>query len=226
MIHHEYLKATPWDAKCLGIDTFEIIELNKDILESIGNKPGHYTVRIDPLASSKQLLNQFGFYYCDTLIKAVILKKRYNHFDDNHVSLISTNDASICKKITLDSFQFDRFHRDFNIDRTKADLRYLNWIEELCSKHHTCLFCYNNETAGFIAYDKNRLILAAIAKPYRGRGLAKCFWSSICNKIFSDGYEEIFIDISSVNLPILNLYVSLGATFRNAVEVYHKIVEA
>jgi len=221
----EALVATPWNTKCLGMDTFEIVELTREILESIESKSGHYTVRVDPLSCDKQLLHEAGFYYCDTLVEQVILKNNYNYFDDNHITCIETDDAASCKEIILDLFQFDHFHRDFNIENATSDLRYLNWIDELCSKNSTYLFCYNGEIAGFIAFDKNKLFLAAIAKAYRGKGLAKYFLSSICNKIFADGYEHIFGFISFANVPVVNLYASLGARFRGAVDIYHKIVK-
>jgi ribosomal protein S18 acetylase RimI-like enzyme len=80
---------------------------------------------------------------------------------------------------------------------------------------------FNNELAGFVACIENRLVLHALNQSYRGKGLAKFFWSSFCQHLFSQGYSELTSSISTTNMPVLNLYCSLGFNFRNPVDVYH-----
>ncbi len=54
---------TPWDARALGCNTFEILYTSdtelKETLEEIFRQKscGHYTIKINPLASKKYYMN-------------------------------------------------------------------------------------------------------------------------------------------------------------------------
>ena len=61
-------RRTPWDSAVYGIDTFEIGRVTPEALAHAARTPGHYTVKVDPLAS-KKALHDAGFYYCDTLLE-------------------------------------------------------------------------------------------------------------------------------------------------------------
>ncbi len=57
-----FVVRTPWDARALNIDTFEILDSSEEALSSVANAgiPGHYTIRVDPL-SSKKIVTQVWF---------------------------------------------------------------------------------------------------------------------------------------------------------------------
>ena len=59
---------------------------------------------------------------------------------------------------------------------------------------------------------------------HRGRGLARHLWSAVCTDLARRGERELTSSISATNLPALNLYVSLGFRFRNALDVYHRVI--
>jgi predicted GNAT family acetyltransferase len=59
---------------------------------------------------------------------------------------------------------------------------------------------------------------------YRGKGLAKFFWSKVCRQMFAEGHAEIQSSISFVNIAVINLYAALGFRFRRPVDVYHRMV--
>ena len=61
------IERTPWDCAALGRDAFELADAGEAALAQVG-APGHYTVKVDPLAS-KKALHENGFYYCDTQIE-------------------------------------------------------------------------------------------------------------------------------------------------------------
>jgi ribosomal protein S18 acetylase RimI-like enzyme len=66
------------------------------------------------------------------------------------------------------------------------------------------------------------MVLHAVAREFRGRGLAKYLWSAACHHFFDVfGFEVLESSISAANLPVLNLYTSLGFRFRNCCDVYH-----
>ena len=51
-----------------GLDTFEIDPVDGEALAYARGHAGHYTAKVDPLAS-KRALHEAGFYYCDTLLE-------------------------------------------------------------------------------------------------------------------------------------------------------------
>jgi predicted GNAT family acetyltransferase len=83
---------------------------------------------------------------------------------------------------------------------------------------------YHDEIAGFICHNENNLVLHAMAHSYRGKGLAKYFWSAVCKQLFDAGHLEVKSSISAANTAAMNLYSSLGFRFRNPIDVYHRII--
>lgn len=216
----EAINRTPWDSEVFGLDTYEIQSLSVEVLKKIIRIPGHYTVKVAPL-SSKKLLHDYGFYYCDTLLEPFCGAERIVSYKHDKIT--------ISRKITIDdiidishgAFSHGRFHRDFNLDRQLADVRYDNWLRELCDAGDCFGFLYENKIAGFIGFRGNKFLLHALSAEFRGQGLAKYFWSAACEALFALGYEEITSSISASNVAALNLYASLGFRFRNPVDVYH-----
>lgn len=217
------LKLSTWDSSVFGVDAYEISVLSREVLETVIHVPGHYTVRLDPLAS-KQLLHEYGFYYCDTLIEPYCTMERFLAVDS--VDVYTSQDVALepLLKICDGAFSHGRFHRDFNLSKAQADRRYNNWLTQLhgAGKVHTLL--YRGELAGFIAVEGNRLVLHAIADSLRKRGLAKILWTPVCRTLFEAGCSELVSSVSASNLAVMNLYASLGFRFRNPLDAYHLLV--
>jgi GNAT superfamily N-acetyltransferase len=215
---------SPWDSSVLGMDAWEISILSRQAIEIATKTPGHYTVRVNPLAS-KELLHENGFYYCDTLIEPYCPANRFSGFAHNSVTISQETTLEQLLAICHGAFSYGRFHRDFNLQCAQADIRYDNWLSKLygADKVHGLLYC--GELAGFIAVEKNCLALHAVAESLRGQGLAKYLWTPVCEALFKQGFNELFSSISTANLAVLNLYVSLGFRFRNPVDLYHRLTK-
>lgn len=222
MTRPECFKPVPWDTAAFGIPAYEIAEPTPEALEMAMRFSGHYTARVDPLAS-KRLLHDSGFYYCDTLIEPYCAEGRFVPFDDMDVSVSRSLALEPLLKICHSAFTHGRFHRDFNLSQAQADQRYDNWLAQLraAGKAHGVL--YRGELAGFIAVDGNRLVLHALAESLRGRGLAKYLWTPVCMTLFEAGYAEVTSSVSASNLAVMNLYARLGFSFRNPVDIYHRL---
>lgn len=217
------IKATPWDRKAFGIDTYEVINPTEDVLQRVAEMPGHFTVKIDPLAD-KEPLYRHGFYYCDTLIEPYCPRDCFQYYGDDNVSLLKTvEDFQQLKAISDAAFVYGRYHRDFNIEQQAADRRYANWLQQMVESDNVFSLFYDGVLAGFFGYDRNRILLYTHKPIFRGKGMAKYFWSAACREIFAHGYDELLSSISAANMPILNLHASLGFKFRHATEVYHKL---
>ncbi|MEX0267937.1 hypothetical protein AB3R30_02225 [Leptolyngbyaceae cyanobacterium UHCC 1019] len=120
----EFTQYTPWDARALGLNTFEISTCSEEVLRLIvqNGVPGHYTVRVDPL-SSKKVLHECGFYYCDTLIEPFCTSESFIDFQNDSVHLSKSTPVEDLISISANAFFNGRFHRDFNIDKNLADFK-------------------------------------------------------------------------------------------------------
>jgi ribosomal protein S18 acetylase RimI-like enzyme len=121
------------------------------------------------------------------------------------------------------AFSHGRFHRDFNLSKVQADQRYDKWLMQLHGAGKVYGVCYRGKLAAFIAVDGNKLVLHAVDSSMRGRGLAKYLWTPVCRMLFEAGHLEVTSSVSASNLAVLNLYSRLGFSFRNPVDIYHRL---
>jgi ribosomal protein S18 acetylase RimI-like enzyme len=213
---------TPWDQKVFGVDTFEINEYTEDSLVEARCTGGHYTIRVDPLVS-KKLLHQYGFYYCDTLVEPHSTRERFRPWPKQEVAVELDPGIEDLIEICNSAFQHGRFHRDFNLDKSQADLRYDNWLRQLYAQGNAFGISYENHTVCFFGYFESKILLHAVSEKVRGSGLAKYLWSAGCRHLFDKGNEELTSSVSASNTAVLNLYGSLGFRFRRPVDIYHGI---
>lgn len=226
MKKNRYIIKVPWDSAVFGIDAYEITSASERILKLTTKMKGHFTVKIDPLSPKKNLLHQYGFYYCDTLIQPFCPKGSFRYFSLGKACIEIAKNMPLkeLSAISHGAFSFGRFHRDFNLSRDLADRRYDVWLTKLYTSRNVFALLYNNRCIGFFAFKRNRILLHAVRKEYRGKGLSKYLWSVACKALFKRGYREILSSISASNLAAVNLYASLGFRFRNPVDVYHKLI--
>jgi RimJ/RimL family protein N-acetyltransferase len=214
------VRPTPWDRAAFGFDTFEIVRPDAEVLREAARTPGHYTVRIDPLAS-KRSLHEHGFYYCDTLLEPACGRGDLIAHPDARAALSPAPLATL-EVLCGDAFRHDRFHRDFNIDPAMASRRYVRWLRELHGQGKVHGLAWEGRPAGFIALDGQRMVLHAVSGDLRGRGIAKHLWTVACMHFFGAlGLEAVDSSISASNLAAVNLYACLGFRFRAAHDLYH-----
>lgn len=218
------IKPTPWDQAAFAMPTWELSEYSENALQQAVNTVGHYTLKVDPL-TDKRLLHEYGFYYCDTLIEPHCTAAKLRSIQHPDVSISKQIDINDALAICHGAFSHGRFHRDFNLPKSASDLRYDNWLKQLINQQHVYGLYWQGMLAGFIGYSGNCLVLHAIAEQQRGKGLSKFWWSAVCNELLATGHEEIYSSISASNLAVLNLYASLGFSFKNPQDIYHRIVQ-
>lgn len=217
------IKTTPWDMAAFGMPTWELLEYSKAAMQQAVQTTGHHTIRVDPLAD-KRLLYEWGFYYCDTLIEP--------QGNIGRLRLVQNPDATISKEIDKEqalvichgAFIHGRFHRDFNLAKEAADQRYDNWLKQLLEIQQVYGLYWQGGLAGFIGYNGNTLVLHALAKKYRGKRLSKYWWSAVCSELLALGNVEVKSSISATNIAVLKLYSSLGFSFNNPQDIYHRVV--
>jgi len=217
----EEFKETPWDRRVYGLPTYEMVQLTEESLQRTEQLTGHFTVKVHPLVS-KQLLHRHNFYYCDTLFEPICHIEAFQPIFDDRVSVVHGNDADQWIPFCLDTFKYDRFHRDFNLDPEKGDIRYVNWLQSLTTEGRVLTLKFEDIPVGFFAYKDNNILLHAIGQPFQGKGLGKFLWSTACQMVFSKGYREIKSSVSTANVAMVNIYRQLGFSFKHPVDIYHK----
>lgn len=217
------IKPTPWDTAAFGLPTWEVLEYSEASLKQAVQTPGHHNIKVDPLAD-RRLLHEYGFYYCDTLIEPHCSAERLRAVQHPDAAISRTIDAGLTLAIGHGAFDHGRFHRDFNLPRAAADLRYDNWLKQLIDTRQVYGLYWRDDLAGFICYSGNTLVLHAVAEKYRGRGLSKYWWSDVCGRLLANGCGEIRSSISVANLAVINLYASLGFSFKSPLNIYHRMV--
>lgn len=124
------IRATPWDTLAFGIPTWELLEYSPAALQQATQTTGHHTIKVNPLAD-KRLLHEYGFYYCDTLIEPYCNLDRLRTRQHPDATISKNVDTDQAIAICHNAFVHGRFHRDFNIPKIAADLRYDNWLKQL-----------------------------------------------------------------------------------------------
>jgi GNAT superfamily N-acetyltransferase len=216
------IERTPWDCAALGGDAFELANAGPEAMAQVG-APGHYTVRVDPL-SDKRILHENGFYYCDTLAEPYCLSGKLQLLPHPAAGFDLRPPLEPLRAICRGAFQHGRFHRDFNVERRLADLRYENWLRTLHAAGKVYGLTWEGGLAGFIAHDGGKLVLHALGGEHRGRGIARHLWSAVCADLVRNGATELSSSISIANTAALNLYCSLGFRFRHSVDLYHRVI--
>lgn len=209
--------------------TWELTEYSESALQQAGQTAGHHTIRVDPLAD-KRLLNQYGFYYCDTLVEPRCTFAHLRPVQHPDATISKELDTEQALRISHGAFTHGRFHRDFNLSQAGADLRYDNWLKHLLEDRQVYGLYWQGGLVGFIGYSADSLVLHALVEQQRGKGRAKFWWSAVCIEMLATGdekqlsghrHKEIKSSISVSNLGALNLYASLGFSFSNPQDIYH-----
>ena len=217
------IRATPWDTVPLAMPTWELLAYTEAALQQSMQTPGHHTIKVSPL-DNKKLLHDYGYYYCDTLIEPYCTATRLRAAHHEQATVTKVCDAKQVLVMAHGVFAHGRFQRDFNLPEAAAELRYDTWLKQLLDEGNVYGLFSHGELAGFIGHAKNNLVLHAVAEKFRGKGLAKYWWSAVCGELLSTPYTEVQSSISAGNIAVLNLYAGLGFSFRHPQDIYHRIV--
>lgn len=218
---HPAIRRVEWDSAAFGRDCYEVTAPEEAALREAAVQPGHYAIKVDPLAD-KAALHRHGFYYVDTLLEPHCARERFAGQRDGRVACTRDERLEDLLAICHGAFEHGRFHRDFNLPRAGADLRYDNWLRQVHAAGDAYGLRYDGALAGFVAVTGNRLVLHAMAPAFRGRGLARCLWTAVIDGLFAQGHAEVSSSISAANLAAVNLYQSLGFRLRHPLDVYHR----
>jgi ribosomal protein S18 acetylase RimI-like enzyme len=129
-------------------------------------------------------------------------------------------DRELLADMAGEIFRHGRFHQDPRIDPALGDLRYRVWMSNAFSHpSQRVLKCLLDDAiVGFFVVEYPRPAhchwsLIGLAPGLQGRGLGKRVWAAMLRHLRDAGIQTVSTSISSHNVPVFNLYVSLGFRF-------------
>lgn len=129
-----------------------------------------------------------------------------------------------------DMFKYGRYHQDLRTPNELADARYKNWlVNALESSNQTVYKCIDESgaTISFFVVETGCLDIAFLSlvgmlDAFRGKGMAKSVWNTMIKFLQDNGIKTVSTSISSHNIAVFNLYVSLGFSFPEPELTFHK----
>ena len=220
--------------------------LTKVLNEAENRKFNHLTVKLDnALIEEINTFERFGFSYKANLISYLIVLKdlefKYSA-PDVIVGHAKKKEAREIEKIAHDSFSqrstwLDRFHADMNLPKKKSDELYVKWIRN-CLKgkeaDFTLVARLKNKIVGFISakmdkdikkylgYKVATILLNAVDKNFRGRGIYKHMVNSLLSELKSEGYDAVIITTQLTVKAVAKTWVGIGANIFSSRVVFHK----
>lgn len=203
-----------------------------------GDRP-HISCRVDSFdRSSISALESAGFRLMDTLLTYVFASDAKIPYLKNMFKTRNcrTSDLPHLKDIAKTSFRTNRFHLDAGIDREKADMMYVRWVENYYKiakegKASVIVAEGKNGIAGFLGYKLNSLFEKTSARKVIGRGLlavrpeAKGAAISLINVAIKDTvskYDYAELDAVLTNREVIRIYERFGFKIKRRALTFHR----
>lgn len=233
----------PWDTEIIGYPVAEISRLevsderaaDQDYREFASWRDRNEVILCSCRLPAERLkesmfLEKQGFRFIE-LNYMPALAGLQNHDipeDDLNVGLASINDQEILAEMAGEIFQHGRFHQDPELGNSIGDQRYRMWmVNSFENPKQTVIKCTRrNEIIGFFVVEypnPNHCFwsLAGLKTGLQGQGLGKRVWKSLMKWHQSEGIDTISTSITSHNIAVFNLYVSLGFRFPAPLMTFH-----
>jgi len=243
-LHLKY-RLIPWDSKLFGYGVMDISDISVD--NTIRAVENYCT--FDLLCEQEQVkligcrlpqsdikniqfLEGIGFNFIELSYKPELRSLQNMSITPSTIRVV---DAEISDKEELADwsgkiFEYGRFHQDTNIDSRLSNSRYKNWLlNAFENESQSVIKCVDEKfaTVAFFVVEYPEptscfISLVGMGPEYQGRGLAKFSWNAFLTKLQNDGFNTISTSISSHNIAVFNLYVSLGFRFPEPEVTLHK----
>jgi GNAT superfamily N-acetyltransferase len=135
--------------------------------------------------------------------------------------------AELCDMASR-TFRHTRFHTDPLLGQDIGDFRYRAWMENAFDQPHQQVMTCTRSGAilAFFVQEFPRpdhvfWSLVGLAPGLHGHGLGKIIWPALLNWLQRQGFVHASTSISSLNMPVLNLYARLGFRFPEPDMIFH-----
>jgi ribosomal protein S18 acetylase RimI-like enzyme len=149
-------------------------------------------------------------------------------FDEFRFLGATEDDQEILVNMAGRAFSSTRFHMDSRLGPSVGAKRYRIWMENAFERSsQEVLKCEENgEILAFFIQERPQehhvfWSLVALAPEKQGRGFGRKVWESLLRHLRANGVTQVSTSISSLNFPMLNLYVQLGFRFPEPEIILH-----
>lgn len=164
---------------------------------------------------------QRGWYFADRTLKVSIplVKVTADLRKFQRLPVVETE----CYKdeifrIAHESFTRDRrFHVAPKCDQDVSAVLLHQWVDALGP---TFVSLYHDMPVGFLNLKGNEVHLAAVESKYRMTGAAMGLYAHAVETARERGFKTLEGRISSINMPVMNLYASFGARFSDPEDIF------
>lgn len=197
-----------------------------ELIEDFENKVTHIRIKTPAKENFQIYYGEKGFFHADRMLKATINLRKVSSDLERKIRLnvIKTdNYKNEILQIALKSFPIDR---RFNVDKycnSQTASKIIGaWVEEI-KEAYVCIF--RDKVVGFAVLEEMaegiyEIRLAAVDENYRMSGAAVSLYTAIVQECVKREGKKLFGWISSVNMAVMNLYISLGATFSEPSDIF------
>lgn len=167
-------------------------------------------------------LEDRGFRFVELNYLPVLTRLQERSFEPNGVVVASAGeqDRDTLADMAAETLRHGRFHQDPRIDPALGAKRYRVWMTNAFTRPgQQVLKCLlDNTVVGFFVIEHPQPThcfwsLIGLAPGLQGRGLGKRVWNAMLDHHKRAGIEQVSTSISSHNVAVFNLYVSLGFRF-------------
>lgn len=245
--------AVPWDTELYALPFYELrcegaaAEVERALpgcLEAIRARSPHQPAlvftRMHPADTRLcEVLSGQRFYAAEMTLEITLPLRRYvrphPHMTPKGVlRAAQETDLPILKQIAGEAFARDRFHLDPHLPHELSDKRYAQWVER-GFRNGDQLFAYERigdagEIMGFYLIrgavgGEVELSLAGVAPKYQRSGIGALMYEEMLAWCQTARYRTAITHVSINNLDVVNLFLALGFTIRNAQQTMHRFLE-
>ena len=234
----------PWDSELFSANIFNValdeskISYSLNDIEEINSvlmdmDTSLATVRVNQCEVQLiHYLEEVGFNFIEVSYRPSFELSKLGSIDSDIFIISECSDFEVQNmgSEVMEMFEYGRYHQDPKILNQDANIRYKNWLFNSMNSLHQSVFKATNskgDIAAFFVIEPNKdnevhLSLVGVLSTFRGKGLAKPIWKSMCNFLKEEGYRVVSTSISSHNIAVFNLYVALGFSFPSPDVTLHK----
>lgn len=126
------------------------------------------------------------------------------------------------------AFVTGRWNVDWRVGARLGGRRYADWVARSLQDpgHQVLLAMQGDAVAGYFVVEEKPdgeayWHLTAVAEALQGRGVGRRMWRSMLQRLHGRGCKKVTTTIAARNLPVVNLYASLGWRFVQNQMTFH-----
>lgn len=176
--------------------------------------------RADIKSAPHAALTRFGFFFVDTQIEFRIGLKRVSRTPSIDRLTAKTADETEVRIIAPAPFESERFVFIPGATNERVSSRYIDWGNDLIQRNPAnCLAIYDGDAlqGWFLSEEGDKVLRLTLAMLHRDATIAGSYlYHRALVEYGARGHRIGWARFSATNLPVLNIYSTLGAQFTGA----------